>query len=89
MGVEVEDFGDDGSSSPVRAKDLDDGLDGSNGGLSDRKDGVSKPSHAKIAQLVIKEFASELLGKEGNVLDDGETNAPLAVEGKLDDGGEE
>lgn len=89
VGVEVEDLGDDGSTSPLRTKELDDALDGGGGSLTDGEDGVSEPAHAEVAELVIKELASELLGKKRDVLDDGETHAPLAIEGELDDGRQE
>lgn len=57
--------------------------------LSDREDGVSQPAHAEVAQLLIKELYAKLAGKEGDVLDDSQSNTPLLILSELNDGRKE
>ena len=43
---------------PLNTKDLCEFPQVRSSGLADRENGVTKPSHAEIAQLLIKEFDS-------------------------------
>jgi hypothetical protein len=58
-------------------------------GLTNREDGVAKPAHAEVGELVVEELHAELLCQQGDVLDDGLSDAPLLVFREFDDRGEE
>ena len=49
---------------------------------------VSQPGHAKVSKLFIEEGFSELGREEGDVLDDGLSDAPGLVLSQLDNGRE-
>jgi hypothetical protein len=83
------DFGNDGFVSPLHAKHLGELLKILSRGFTNGEDGVAKPAHAKTAQLLIKEFYTELRCKQRNVFDDGKAHAPLLVFGKLYNCGKE
>lgn len=59
------------------------------GRLTDRENGVAEPAHAQTAELLVEELDAELAGKQRNVLDDGQPDAPLLVLGELDNGREQ
>lgn len=84
-----EDLGDDGDLGPVDAKDLGELAQVDRRGLADAEDGVAEPVHAEVTELVVEELDAELLGEEGDVLDDRLAHAPLLVLGELDDRGQE
>lgn len=50
-------------ASPLDAKDLCELLQVLSAGLTDAEDGVAKPRHAQVAELLIEEFDAELAGK--------------------------
>jgi hypothetical protein len=47
---------------------------------------VPQPGHAERPQLVVKELYPELAGEKRDVLDDRQTDAPVPIFRKLDDG---
>lgn len=49
--------------------------------LANGEDGVTQPTHAEIAQLLIEELDAKLTGEQGNIFDDSEAHAPLFVLG--------
>jgi len=55
--------------------------------FTDRENCVAQPAHTECGQLLIEELHAELASKERNVFDDGQSNSPLLVLGKLDDSG--
>lgn len=81
------DLGNDCLVGPLNAKDLGELLQVLGRCLTNGENGVTQPAHAQAAELLVEEFDAELRGKEGNVFDDGQTDAPLLVFGELDDGG--
>lgn len=83
------DFGNDGFVGPLDAKHLGELLKILSRGLANREDGISKPAHAKTAQLLIEELYTKLGGKQRNVFNNGKAHAPLLVFGKLYNGGKE
>lgn len=89
MVTHLHDPRDDGLAGPLDAKHLSQLLQVVRGRLSDREDGVAKPTHAQGAELLVKELHTQLASQQGDVLDDGEAHTPLLVLGQLDDGGQE
>lgn len=79
-------LGDDGLACPLHAKYFSQFLQVVRSSLADGKDCVTKPSHAQVAELFVKELDAELAGQQGNILDDGETHSPLLVLCQVDDG---
>ncbi len=51
--------------------------------LADACDLVFQPAHALAAQLLLKEFGTQLACKQWNVLQDGQAHAPVFVLGPL------
>lgn len=82
-------LGNDRLACPLDSEDLRKLLQIVRRGLADGEDGVSKPSHAQGAELLVKELNPELTRQQRNVFDDGQANAPLLVLRKLDDRGQE
>lgn len=74
---------------PLDSEDLRQLLQVVSRSLTDREDGVTKPSHAQSAELLVEELNSQLACQQRDVLDDGQANAPLLVFGELNDRGEE
>ena len=83
------DLGYDRLVRPLNAEDLCELLQVLSRSFTNGEDGVTQPAHAQAAELLVKKLNAELRGKERNVFDDGQANAPLLVFGKLDNGGEE
>lgn len=52
--------------------------------LTNGEDGVTKPPHAKVTKLLIKELDAQLACKQGDIFDDGKADPPLLVLGQLD-----
>lgn len=77
------DFGNYGSLSPIDAEDLCELPQVRGGSLTDGKDCIAEPAHAKIAQLLIKELDAQLAGKQRNIFDDGQSDTPLLVFSQL------
>lgn len=77
-------LGNNGLAGPLHTKDLSELLQVVGCGLTDGEDSVSKPPHAQRAELLVKEFDSKLARQQRDVLDYGETHAPLLVLSKLD-----
>ena len=73
------DLGNNRVSSPINSKDLGELLEVVSRRFSYREDGVAQPAHAEVIELVIEELNAKLTGQERNVLDDGQTDAPLLV----------
>jgi hypothetical protein len=63
------DFGNNCIIGPLHSKDLCELLQILSRGLANRKDGITKPAHAKTAELLVKELHAELRGKERYVFD--------------------
>lgn len=80
-------LGDNSLASPLDAKDLSQLLQVMRRCLADRENGVTQPSHAQGAQLLVEELDSKLAGQQWDVLNDGQANTPLFVFGKLDNCG--
>jgi hypothetical protein len=76
------DLGDNGIVGPLDAKDLGQLLEVLGRRLTDREDGVAEPA-------LIKELHTQLRCEKRNVFDDGQSNTPLLVLGKLDNGRKE
>mmetsp|Transcript_26285 Transcript_26285/g.88051 ORF Transcript_26285/g.88051 Transcript_26285/m.88051 type:complete len:445 (-) Transcript_26285:788-2122(-) len=73
---------------PVRAENPHEFCEVCNGHFADRVYRVCEPRRAERRQLPVKELRAQLLGKQGDVLDDGEPHAPLTVLGELHHRGE-
>ena len=76
-------LGNDGLICPVNAKYLGELLKILGGCFSDGKDGVAEPAHTQGTELLVKELNPKLTCQEGDVFDDGKSNPPLFVLGKL------
>lgn len=74
---------------PLDAKDLRKLLKILSRSLADGEDGVAEPAHAQTAELLVEKLYAELRSEKGYVFDDGQSDAPLLVLGKLDDRREE
>ena len=63
-------LGNDGSLRPLYTEDLSQipQVDGCR--FSDAVDGIPQPRHAKVAKLLVKHGFAELLGQQGDILDD-------------------
>lgn len=70
---------------PLHPKDFRQLFQVMSGSLTNGEDGVPQPTHAQVAQFLIKELDTELAREQGNVLDDGKANSPLLVLGQLND----
>ena len=77
------DLGNDGLIGPVNAKYFSELLEILGGCFSDGKDGVAEPAHAQGAELLVKELNAKLTCQEGDIFDDGKSNPPLFIFGKL------
>ena len=60
-----------GLPCPWQAKDFGKLSKIDRGRFSDRKDGISEPIHAEIAELFIKELDAQLVGEQRNVFNNG------------------
>lgn len=65
--------------SPVNPKYLRELSQVLRGSLSDREDGVTKPAHTKIAELLVEELNPQLAGEKRDIFDDSKTDTPLLV----------
>lgn len=83
------DLGNDRPLGPVHTKHFRELSQVLSGSLTDGEDCISQPSHAQIAQLLIKEFDAELAGEQRNVFDNCKADSPLFVLGQLYDSREE
>lgn len=83
------DLRDDSFAGPLYAKYFSELFEVLSGCLSYREDSVTKPAHAEIAKLLIEEFHTKLARKKRNVVDNGQSHAPLLVFGQLNNGREE
>ena len=81
-------LGNDGGFSPFNTKDICQFLQIDGSCFSDTEYGVAQPRHAEVAQLLIKEGHSELIGQQGNIFDDRLPDAPLLIFRKFDDSGQ-
>ena len=81
MVTHSHDLGDNSLAGPFDTKDLSQLLEVVRRRVADREDSVAEPSHTQAAKLLVKELNSELAGEQGNVFDDGKSDAPLLVFG--------
>ncbi len=88
MLTHLDNLGNDGIGGPLDAEHFSELFQVMCSGLTNGKDCVAKPVHAEVAELLVEEVDTQLAGKKGNVLDNGEANSPLLVLGKLHDGRE-
>ena len=72
-------------AGPFDTKDLCELLEIVRRSLSDGEDRVAEPAHAKTTELLVEELDAKLAGQQGDVLNDGQSDAPLLVFGKLYD----
>ena len=82
----LQDFWDNRRPRPLHSKHIRELLQIDSRGFSDRKDRVAEPGHAQRAELVVEELNTKLSSQQRNVLDDGLSDTPLFVLGKLNDG---
>ena len=80
--------GNDGFTCPFDPKDFRQLLEIMRRGFSDREDSITQPTHAEVAKLLIEEFNTKLAGEERNIFDDGQSDSPLFILGKLHDCGQ-
>jgi len=78
-----------GIISPFNAKDFRKFLEIVCCCIPDREHCVTQPAHAEGRQFFIKEFHSKLTRQERNVFNDGQSDSPLFVFRKLNDGRKE
>ena len=76
-------LGNDSLVCPFDAKHLGELLQVVRSGFSDREDGVTQPGHAQRGELFIEEFDTQLASKEWDILNDGQSDAPLLILSEL------
>lgn len=84
MLAHCHDLGYNGICRPVNTKDFCQVFEIVCAGFTDAKHRVAKPAHAQTTKLLVEEFHAQLAGEQRDVLDDGQTDAPVLVFGQLD-----
>lgn len=79
-----DDLGHNSLVGPLHTKHISQLLKVLSAGFSDAEDGVTEPRHAEAGKLLVEEFDTKLRSKKGKVLNDGQSDTPLLVFGKLD-----
>lgn len=83
------DLRDDRLICPFHTEDLGELLQVLSRGFTDGENCITQPAHAQAAEFLVEELDAKLRGKERDVFDDSQTDAPLLVFGKLNNGGKE
>lgn len=79
-------LGYDSAACPLDTKDLCELLEILRAGLTNAEDRVAQPRHAQTAEFLVEELDAELRSQKRDVLNDGQSNAPLLIFCKLHDG---
>ena len=79
-------LGNDGFVCPLDSKDFCKLFEIMCSSLTNREDSISQPPHAESCQLLIKKLDTKLASQKRNVFDDGQSNAPLLIFCKLNNG---